>query len=71
MRGLTCTALLITLFCSVDPPLSKKQHVSLYDYDIATDDEVEESQPVKKKMKKGGEMKGEKKKSRNEQESRS
>jgi hypothetical protein len=43
----------------------------LYDYDIATDDEVEESQPVKKKMKKGGEMKGEKKKSRNEQESRS
>jgi len=67
MRGLTCTALLITLFCSVDPPLSKKQHVSLYDYDIATDDEVEESQPVKKKMKKGGE----KKKSRNEQESRS
>lgn len=66
MRGLTCAALLITLFCSVDPPLSKKQHVSLYDYDVATDDEVEESQPVKKKMKKG-----EKKKSRNEQESRS
>ena len=66
MRGLTCTALLVTLFYSVDP-LSKKQHVSLYDYDVATDDEVEESQPVKKKMKKGGE----KKKSRNEQESRS
>jgi hypothetical protein len=42
----------------------------LYDYDVATDDEVEESQPVKKKMKKG-EKKGEKKKSRNEQESRS
>lgn len=65
MRGLTCTALLITLFYSV-APLSKKQHVSLYDYDVATDDEVEEPQPVKKKMKKG-----EKKKSRNEQESRS
>ena len=44
-----------SLFYSVDPPLSKKQHVSLYDYDVATDDEVEESQPVKKKMKKGGE----------------
>lgn len=49
--------------------VSKKRHVSLYDYDVATDDEVEEPLPVKKKMKKG--EKGEKKKSRNEQETRS
>jgi hypothetical protein len=45
----------------------------LYDYDVATDDEVEEPQPVKKKMKKGeqGEKREKTRKSRNVQESRS
>jgi len=60
MRSLSCT------LCSFySASLSKKQHVSLYDFDIATDDEAEEVQPPAKKKK----VKVKENKSRSEQES--